>query len=117
MRGHERLIDMRRAGKAPRMVFINDYKCATDWFEIPGDAVTICTDGDAIELLDLRFLVGLTVSVGSTNEKRAKALFDRCKRASASVVAACHVQEKAHPTMQSGWTQVWRKETAVVNHG
>lgn len=114
MRGHERLIDMRKAGKAPKIVFVNDYQCATDWFESPDDHVTICTDGDAIELLDLRFLVGVMVSVGSTNERRAKALFDRCKAASASVVAACHVQKQTHPTLQTGWTQIWRKETAVA---
>ena len=42
MRGHHELIEMRRNRKAPRMVFLNDYPCETDWFENPGDAVTIC---------------------------------------------------------------------------
>lgn len=112
MRGHERLIDLRRSGKAPRMVFINDWPCATDWFE-DGSAVTICTEGDVVQLLDLRCLVNLRVSISSNSEARAKALFDQCRLAGASTVAACHVQQ-AKPWEQTGWAEVWHKPVKEV---
>lgn len=113
MRGHERLIDLRRAGKVPRMVFVNDWACATDWFE-DGNAVTICTDGDVIQLLDLRFLVGLRVSISAKSEIRAKALFEQCRAAGAAAVAACHVQDDRRHWEQSGWSQVWVKPVQEV---
>lgn len=113
MRGHERLIELRRAKKSPRFVFVNDYPCSTDWFET-GDHTTICTAGDSVELLDLRCLVGLTVSVSSPVESRAKALLNACKRAGAAVVAACHVQADRHQFDQSGWTAVWRRNEEVA---
>ena len=106
MRGHEQLIAMRKAGKAPKFVFLNDYPCKTDWFET-GDHVTISTHGERLESLDLRFLVGMAVSVSSCQENRAKALFNACKRVSCKVVAACHVQEGVPHWKQSGWTEVW----------
>lgn len=111
MRGQEQLIAMRRARKAPRFVFINDFDCQTDWFET-GDHATLCTSGDDIALLDLRCLVGLRVSVSSPSEARAKALLDACKRSGAAVVAACHVQSDRHAVDQAGWAEIWRKEVA-----
>lgn len=113
MRGHEHLIEMRRAKKSPRYVFVNDYPCQTDWFET-GDHATICTAGDSVDLLDLRCLVGLIVSVSSPVEARAKALLEACKRAGAAVVAACHVQAERHQFDQSGWTAVWRRNETEV---
>jgi len=108
MRGYEKLIELRRAHKAPRFVFVNDYPCRTDWHENAGDAVTVCTAGDDIDLLDLRCLVGLRVSISSPAEARAKALFERCKDAGAATVAACHVLGWG-----DGWAEVWhRKEVA-----
>jgi len=114
MRGHERLIDLRRNGKAPRFVFVNDYPCDTDWFDNPGDAVTICTHGDVVQLLDLRFLVGLRISISSVSEVRAKALFERCKTSGAVMVAACHVRTDQRRWEQSGWVEVWEKTRREV---
>lgn len=113
MRGHEHLIELRRAKKSPRYVFVNDYPCQTDWFQT-GDHATICTAGDSVELLDLRCLVGLIVSVSAISESRAKALLDACKRAGAAVVAACHVQADRHQFDQSGWTAIWRRNEEVA---
>lgn len=112
MRGHQELIQMRMNRKAPRMVFVNDWDCRTDWFENPGDAVTICTAGDDLESLDMRFLVGLRVSVSSASEKRAKRLFDLCK-AYAHTVAACHL-DSGRPWEQKGWVEVWSKQAEGV---
>lgn len=115
MRGHEAIIAMRQAGKRPAFVFVNDWPCATDW-HLHGDHATVSTDGDVIQLLDMRYLVGLRVSISSENETRAKALLDKCKASGASVVAAVHVLKNAKPWMQSGWSEVWIKEQETV-HG
>ena len=55
---------------------------------------------------DLRFLVGLTVSISSMNEGRAKALFEKARAAGASTVAACHHIQAIHTGCKSGWTQI-----------
>ena len=107
MKGHEHIIASRIAGQKPPFVFINDYPCKTDWFEFAEHA-TVCTHGDTIETLDMRFVVGLAVSVSATEEKRAKALSDACKQHGAHVVAACHVVYGVHPEKQTGWTEIWR---------
>lgn len=109
MRGHTQLIDLRLRKVVPNIVFLNDWRCKVDWFDVPDSAVTISTDGDDVHSLDLRFLVGLAVSVSSQQEDRAKALFERCKQAGAKVVAACHVQADKPHWKQSGWCDVWRK--------
>jgi len=114
MRGHDDLIRMRQAGKRPAMVFLNDYPCATDWLE-HDEQVTVSTAGDAVELLDLRFLVGLQVSVSSGDERRARVLFERCKAAGATLVASCHVQSDRRHWEQSGWSEIWTRE--AVAHG
>jgi len=114
MNGHETIIQMRKGGQSPGIVFINDYPCKTNWAEW-GEYATICTKGDSISSLDLRFLVGLSVSISATSESRAKALFDLCKKACAKTVAACQVIEEHHHSKQTGWAEVWhatQKEAA-----
>lgn len=108
MRGHERIIALRKSGRKPEWVFINDWPCATDWADF-GDFATVCTDGDVIARLDLRFVVGLKVNISADTEERAKALFDAAKSFGAHLVAACHVQLGVHPHLQQGWTSVWKK--------
>ena len=107
MNGHEKIIALRKQGMKPPFVFLNDYPCQTDWFENHEHAI-VCTHGDSIESLDIRFLVGMAVSVSATTENRAKALFNACKQASASVVASCVVQTDVHSSNQSGWCEIWR---------
>ena len=108
MRGHDHLIATRCSGHVPRIVFVNDSPCDTDW-HTTGDHVTLCTAGDTVPLLDLRCLVGLRVSISSPSEARAKALADRCKASGAATVAACHVQPDRAPFDQAGWAEVWRR--------
>ena len=111
MRGHQDIIAARMQRKAPAMVFVNDYPCRTDWFE-QAEHATVCTHSDSLSNLDLRFLVGLRVSISATTEARAKALFECVKAAGASVVAAVHVQPEFHATAQRGWCQVFTKEVS-----
>lgn len=108
MRGHENIIAMRRAGKSPGWVFLNDYPCKTDWAE-NGDFAVVCTDGDAPQLLDLRFLVGQKVGIGAQSEARARALAGAAKSAGAILVASCHIQTGLPPHRQDGWAEVWEK--------
>jgi hypothetical protein len=110
MHGHTDIIANRMQGRAPRFVFVNDYPCKTDWFE-RGEQATVCTHGDSVNSLDLRFLVGLRVSVSATTESRAMALFERVKAAGAAAVAAVHVLPNCSPSAQRGWCQVFTKET------
>ena len=112
MKGHENIIAMRMAGKAPACVFVNDFPCDTNP-EITGRMDIVCVDGDVIQLQDWRFVVGLKVSCGSPSEVRAKALLDACKAAGASVVGSVHsypVEGKSYHA--SGWCEVWSKENA-----
>jgi len=111
MRGHEIIIEYRMAGYVPEWVFINDYPCKTDWYEW-GDTPTVCTHGDAIHNLDLRFLVGLKVSVTSESESRVKELFQRIKSAGAKLVGAGHIQAGVHCSQQTGWVEIFEKEVA-----
>lgn len=109
MRGHETLIQMRKAGRKPAIVFVNDYPCKTDWSEW-GEHATICTAGDSLSSIDFRCLLGLTASISATTEARAKSLFSKAKQAGATVVAACHVQKNVNPWEQKGWTEIFHSE-------
>ena len=112
MRGQDRIISQRMNGYVPSIVFLNDYPCKTDWFDHKEHA-TVCTSMDALSSLDLRFLVGLRVSITATTLDRAQSLFERTKLAGASVVAACHLQPGVHHTQQNGWTEIFYKEEVV----
>ena len=110
MQGQRNLIAMRKAGYAPKTVFVNDYPCQTDWFE-KDLAATISTAGDQIELLDFRFLVGLTVSISSPTKQRAKALYEAVQKSGAARVGACQTTQHANPLLSDGWVAIFHKET------
>ena len=105
MKGHEGIIKLRLAGKAPQLILLDDLSFPsplTDWEEYDS-MPTVCVHKDAIEGLDLRFLVGCKVSVTSHSEYRAKRLFNACKEAGAKWVAASHTE--MHGEMaKTGWT-------------
>lgn len=112
MRGHDAIVALRLKGKKPAIVFVNDYPCDEHDWASHGDHATVCTHGDAIELLDLRFLVGCMVSISSTREERAKALFEAARKAGADVVGACHVDPTKREFEQDGWCEVWVRAKA-----
>jgi len=117
MKGHHALVAMRNAKRHPKWVFVNDYPCKTDWHEW-GEHATVCVDGDRIVELDFRFLVGLNVSVSSPVLARAKAIFELVKASGAQRVAACFSQPDVHHFHQTGWCEVWEKESEMeVCHG
>ena len=110
MRGHEHIINLRMAGRAPSFVFINDFPCDTTWFE-DGDHATVCVAGDIVETLNLHFLVGLRVSISSESETRCKALYEACKRIGVHTVAACHTTGDWPP---NGWTAIYKRNKSEV---
>ena len=108
MRGHTDIIANRLRGRAPKFVFVNDYPCRTDWLQHQ-EAATVCTAGSPLSSLDLRFLVGLRVSISAPSAERAQALFAMAKAAGAAVVAACHVQPQLAAWQQTGWAEIFHK--------
>lgn len=113
MKGDDNLIAMRKLGKAPRIVFVNDYPCKTDWFENHEHA-TISTAGEPISSLDLRFLTGLKVSISSGSEGRAKALMAKAKWFGAKTIGACHIQP-VYAHLQTGWSEIYHAPEVI--HG
>ena len=74
MRGHEHIIALRKRRLLPESIFIQDYPTPlTDWFD-QEEFPHVCVDGDTIETLDLRFLVGTVVHISTDSESRGKAL-------------------------------------------
>lgn len=114
MRGHEPILDMRRQGKRPAIVFLNDFACDTDWTRF-GDHATVCVAGDNPELADLRFLIRLNVSICSRTVERAKAFMEAAKRAGAATVAAS-APVFGNGYWHEGWADVWSREAEAV-HG
>ena len=106
MRGHEYLIELRKAGKRPASVFINDFHCKTDWPDW-GDQATVCVDGDQLSSLDLRFVVGMVAHVSSTSEGRAKRIAEICKQSGARIVGAVHGIPQPGYLTKSGWSEIW----------
>lgn len=100
MRGHEKIIAMRKRRTIPEIVFLNDFPCefAEDWADV-------CVHNDTISSLDLRFLIGLTVSIAGTDEKRVKALYQKAIDNKAKLVGASVIDTKLVHWKQTGWTE------------
>lgn len=107
MRGHVQIREMRRCGYKPRTVFIWDMDYSPDgWFlaaeqtsEIGTDAEIHISPSEAIESLDMRFLVGVDVHVASNDLNRLRGLYSLLKR--------CCV---ASLTMSDGKTMTYYEE-------
>ena len=91
MQGHQDLIRVRQRGLKPSgPVYLDDYPVDerwTRWLERQ-TMPTVCTHGDDVGSLDLRFVVGLQVNVTGDRAGRVKALAGACKKAGASAVFA-----------------------------
>lgn len=92
MRGHEALIALRRSGLRPSLVDIDLEPCPwrnwADWPEWTTVPQIEVQPTDSIRLLDLRFLVGLTVQVSGFDGPRVWAMFEACREAGAARVLA-----------------------------
>ena len=88
MKGHLPLIAMRRAGKAPVLVSLYDtdvcqWRDWQDWEELGALPQILIESTDAPHRLDLRFLVGLRVTIAVSSADRLTALAGACRRAGA----------------------------------
>ena len=116
MRGHEPILAMRKRGKRPAIVFLNDFACPKemDWAEY-GEHATVDVHADQPEQIDLRFLIGMRVSISAEDEGRARRFVQACKDAGAVLIGVCVVQ-RIGGRFESTWSDVWHKEMETV-HG
>lgn len=93
MRGHEGLIEMRRRGVVPAIVFLNteadSFGETRDWhIHNPATATVLIESKDRPETLDLRFLVGLLVKVDGSDQRLVERVTKACIAAKAARVIA-----------------------------
>jgi len=107
MKGHEHIIELRKKRLLPKSIFIQDYPTPlTDWHE-HGDYPNVCVDGDTIETLDLRFLVGTVVHISTESESRGKALLNACVRHGARTVIACQTKKTMPERNEVLWMEIF----------
>lgn len=91
MRGHLPLLEMRRRGAVPEIVFVDTepgrMRQWAEWPALHPDLATIEVEpGDPLNRLDLRCVVGLRVSVSGNDEARVRAVVEACIAAQANRV-------------------------------
>ena len=91
MRGHEPIIAMRRCGVVPAAVWLHDTPGRTDqprkWTETGLQAQVEIDADENPRRLDLRFAVGLTLWVQSTDERRLQAITEQAQLCGVAVSA------------------------------
>ena len=100
MRGHDKIIALRKQRRIPEIVFLNDFPC-----ELPKEWFDVCVHNDSITNLDLRFLIGLNVSITGTDEKRVKALYQKAVDNKPKLVVASVVDPTKPSWKQTGWME------------
>ncbi len=90
MKGHENLIKMRLAGNKPAIVWVY-LNSRRNWlftweFSCPDRPEVFIEPEDNIRLLDLRFVVGLTVCLMGKEETRTRAALNALQAANAKRV-------------------------------
>lgn len=99
MQGHTNIIALRLRGLKPSgTVSLNDYPVHQHllrWdYEEDGINPIVCTHGDSIASLDLRFLVGLPVAIGGDDPNRVRLIGQMARKAGAEMVS-CISGDKA----------------------
>lgn len=82
MTGQDTILAMRRAGRRPDFVWVSDFAQATL------DGLTVRVAGDTPELLDLRFLVGVTALVDGSDPARVQRIAKACQQVAKRVIAS-----------------------------
>ena len=111
MRGHDKLIAMRMAGKTPDCVSLWDFDMDTDWARW-GDLPRVCVKGTPTIDMDLRFVIGLTVHIEAHSEDRAEEMLAKCVEAGAVIVAASSYP----PTSVDPWGRAPSKSHLFFRH-
>lgn len=92
MRGQEHIVSMRLSGYKPAGVYLWDMPVRIDGPQWAEDfrLMDVCTAGDNVEAMDLRFVVGIPVTVFGDDVKRVRGIAGACRAAGAErVVAQC----------------------------
>jgi hypothetical protein len=98
MKGHEAIIATRMESKKPVMVFLcADGYSAVDTTPKNPLADLVIFPHEDLECLDLRFLVGLTVSISGENHSRVTAVTESCIKAKAKRVISNYATIKHTP--------------------
>jgi len=105
MKNHHRIIEMRRAGQKPTMVFLTDYPEQDSKWLMDTDHIEVNVFHDVPERADLRFLIGLSVTITTSSKARAKAFFAACVEAGANTVSTCY-----HPDEKDNYFRLYTKD-------
>jgi hypothetical protein len=105
MKNHQAVIDMRRQGSKPTMVFLTDYPEADGKWSKQDDYIDINVFHDVPERADLRFLIGLSVTITASSKDRAKAFFEACVAAGANTVSTCY-----YPNDKENYFRLYTKD-------
>jgi hypothetical protein len=99
MRGHDLLIKLRLKGFRPALVELTVDRPMPAWYwrewhtevpHVPVQARILIDQNDSPELLDLRFVVGMSVKVEGDNPARVARAYDAALKAGAKrVISAC----------------------------
>lgn len=97
MRGHEQLIEMRRAGYVPRVVMLDighdKLRMAADWLSLkPQIAYLTIVETETPSPADLRCVYGLLVLVQGDDRRSVMAARDACIEAKAKRVVATVIE-------------------------
>ena len=113
MLGHEKIFSLRSTGFTPRDIFVDESNVFYDWYtkDVYGgpDHFAVCILPDeTLEMLDLRFCVGLVVHISSSSEKRVKELLEAFKKAGAKVVASIATKRvEGKSFYKTEWSEIW----------
>lgn len=90
MRGHEHIVSMRLSGFKPAGVYLWDIPVTISGPQWVEDLafMDVCTAGDVVGALDLRFVVGLPVTVLGDDVKRVRDIAGACRAAGAERIVA-----------------------------
>jgi hypothetical protein len=99
MTGDKELFEMRRSGLKPEFVWVSD-----STFSML-DGFTVRLAGDTPELLDLRFLVGVTALTQGSDSARLTRISEACMAAKARRVIATLSDPISHEVIQITDTQ------------
>lgn len=101
MTGHERILALRRAGQKPAYVWVSDFSDAML------DGLTVRVHGDMPEMLDLRFLVGVTAIVQGDAPKRVERIAKACQKHASRVIASVHEGRKFFSVSDTEGVLTW----------
>lgn len=90
MRGQEHVISVRMAGRKPQGIYLWDIPVTISgpqWVEDYA-FMDVCTAGDPVGALDLRFVVGLPVTVFGDDMGRVRGIAVACRASGADRIVA-----------------------------